>query len=193
MRQPLEDGLVTISRAATSLTYPANFMLASAMNPCPCGYHGDMSHECTCSPIQIQKYMSRLSGPLMDRIDIHIEVPSVNFKELSSDMCGEKSEIIRARVNQARAKQLDRFKGYNSIFCNAHMESKMIRDICTVDDKGKSLLKTAITKQGLSARAYDRILKVARTIADLQNNDIIDTPHIAEAIGYRSLDRNLWM
>jgi len=193
LRQPLEDGVVTISRAATSLTYPANFMLAAAMNPCPCGYHGDNSHECTCSPAQIQKYMSRLSGPLMDRIDIHIDVPAVNFKELSSDACGEKSTVIRDRVNRARKRQLDRFEKYANIYCNAHMESQMIREICTIDEKAKSLLKMAITQQGLSARAYDRILKVARTIADLDDNPQIDTPHIAEAIGYRSLDRSLWL
>jgi len=193
MRQPLEDGIVTIARAATSLTYPASFMLAAAMNPCPCGYHGDNSHECVCSPAQIQKYMSRLSGPLMDRIDIHIEVPAVNFKELSSDACGEKSEVIRARVNHARKRQLERFKNVKSVYCNAHMESQMIREICPIDEKARSLLRLAITKQGLSARAYDRILKVARTIADLADCDQIDTPHIAEAIGYRSLDRNLWL
>jgi magnesium chelatase family protein len=193
LRQPLEDGMVTISRAAMSLTYPANFMLAAAMNPCPCGYHGDTGHECTCTPSHIQRYMSRLSGPLMDRIDIHIEVPSVNFKELSSDTSGENSVAIRERVNPARQMQLGRFKDFDAIFCNAHMESQMIREICTIDEKAISLLKMAITKQGLSARAYDRILKVARTIADLDASEQIDTPHIAEAIGYRSLDRNLWM
>ncbi|MEZ5360406.1 MAG: YifB family Mg chelatase-like AAA ATPase [Candidatus Zixiibacteriota bacterium] len=193
MRQPLEDGKVTISRAATSLTYPANFMLAAAMNPCPCGYHGDNSHDCNCSPAQIQRYMSKLSGPLMDRIDIHIEVPTVNFKELSSDTCGERSEFIRKRVNTARKAQLKRFDGHNGLFCNAHMESHMIREICRVDDRGQALLKMAITQQGLSARAYDRILKVARTVADLEGSERIDTPHIAEAIGYRSLDRSLWM
>jgi magnesium chelatase family protein len=193
LRQPMEDGLVTISRAATSLTYPASFMLAAAMNPCPCGYHGDNSHECTCSPAQIQKYMSRLSGPLMDRIDIHVDVPAVNFKELSSDTCGEKSVLIRERINRARRRQVERFKNYDAIYCNAHMESKMIREICTIDEKAKALLKLAITKQGLSARAYDRILKVARTIADLDDSDAIDTPHIAESIGYRTLDRNLWL
>ncbi|MCK5125916.1 MAG: YifB family Mg chelatase-like AAA ATPase [candidate division Zixibacteria bacterium] len=193
MRQPLEDGKVTISRAATSLTYPANFMLAAAMNPCPCGYHGDNSHECNCMPNQIQRYMSKLSGPLMDRIDIHVEVPTVNFKELSSETTGEKSEPIRKRVNVARQRQLKRFEKYEGRYCNAHMESHMIREICTIDEKGKSLLKMAITQQGLSARAYDRILKVSRTIADLEGSDVIDTPHIAEAIGYRSLDRNLWM
>jgi len=193
LRQPLEDGIVTIARAATSLTYPANFMLAAAMNPCPCGYHGDNTHECTCSPAQIQKYMSRLSGPLMDRIDIHIEVPSVNFKELSAEASGEKSEIVRQRINPARERQLERFAKYPNMFCNAHMESQMIREICTIDEKAKSLLKMAITRQGLSARAYDRILKVARTIADLEDSDKIDTPHIAEAIAYRSLDRSLWL
>ncbi len=193
LRQPMEDGVVTISRAATSLTYPANFMLAAAMNPCPCGYHGDNNHECTCSPAQIQKYMSRLSGPMMDRIDIHIEVPAVNFKELSSDASGEKSAVIRERVNRARQMQLERFKNFEAIYCNAHMESQLIREICAIDEKARSLLKLAITKQGLSARAYDRILKVARTIADLDASEQIDTPHIAEAIGYRSLDRNLWM
>lgn len=193
MRQPLEDGFVTISRAAMSLTYPANFMLGAAMNPCPCGYHGDSTHECTCNPAKIQKYMSRLSGPLMDRIDIHIEVPAVNIKELSSDTCGEKSEAIRARVNSARKMQQERFEKNDNVFCNAHMESQKIREICTIDDKGKALLDMAISKQGLSARAYDRILKVARTVADLAGVDKIDTPHIAEAIGYRSLDRNLWL
>jgi magnesium chelatase family protein len=193
LRQPLEDSIVTIARAATSLTYPANFMLAAAMNPCPCGYHGDSAHECSCSPTQISKYMSRLSGPLMDRIDIHIEVPAVNFKELSSDTCGEKSTLIRDRVNRARRRQLDRFKHLKSVYCNAHMESKMIREICRIDDRGQALLKTAITMQGLSARAYDRILKVARTIADLADGDEIELSHLAESIGYRSLDRNLWL
>ncbi len=129
----------------------------------------------------------------MDRIDIHIEVPAVNFKDLSSDACGEKSEKIRKRVNNARLKQLERYKDLNGVFCNAHLESQMIRETCTIDEKGKSLLNLAITKQGLSARAYDRILKVARTIADLEDTNQIDTPHIAEAIGYRSLDRNLWL
>ncbi len=193
LRQPLEDGVVTISRAAITLTFPANFMLAAAMNPCPCGYFGDNNHECNCTPQQIQKYMSRLSGPMMDRIDIHVEVPTVNFKELSSEATGEVSEVIRDRVNTARKRQLQRFTGMEKIYCNAHMHSKMIREICIIDGKAQSLLKTAITRQGLSARAYDRILKVARTIADLEAADIIDTTHVAEAIGYRSLDRSLWL
>jgi len=193
MRQPMEDGQVTLSRATMSLTYPASFMLAGAMNPCPCGYFGDNSHECTCTPAAIQRYMARISGPLLDRIDIHITVPSVKFKELSSDACGEKSEIIRARVNAARTLQQERFKDEKKIFCNAHMQSKDIRDYCKIDEKSKSLLNLAITKQGLSARAYDRILKVSRTIADLEDVENIETTHIAEAIHYRSLDRNLWL
>jgi magnesium chelatase family protein len=193
LRQPMEDGQVTLSRATTSLTYPASFMLAAAMNPCPCGYFGDNNHECNCTTGSIQKYMSRISGPLLDRIDIHITVPSVKFKELSSESCGEKSEVIRGRVNDARRRQLERFKGEKRIFCNAHMQSKDIRNYCPIDEKSKSLLNLAITKQGLSARAYDRILKVARTIADLENADHIEPTHIAEAIHYRSLDRNLWL
>jgi len=193
MRQPMEDGQVTLSRATTSLTYPASFMLAAAMNPCPCGYFGDNSHECNCSTASIQRYMSRISGPLLDRIDIHITVPSVKFKELSSDACGEKSKVIRERVNRARKRQLERFKKERKIFCNAHMQSSDIRNYCTIDDRSKSLLNLAITKQGLSARAYDRILKVARTIADLESIENIETAHIAEAIHYRSLDRALWL
>ncbi|MCX6826990.1 MAG: YifB family Mg chelatase-like AAA ATPase [candidate division Zixibacteria bacterium] len=193
LRQPMEDGQVTLSRAATSLTYPAAFMLAAAMNPCPCGYFGDGNHECNCSTASIQRYMSRISGPLLDRIDIHITVPSVKFKELSSESCGEKSEIIRTRVNAARIRQQERFKNEKKIFCNAHMQSKDIRNYCNIDEKSKSLLNLAISKQGLSARAYDRILKVARTIADLEKIADIEPPHIAEAIHYRTLDRNLWL
>ncbi len=193
LRQPMEDNAVTISRAATTLTYPAGFMLISAMNPCPCGYYGDPSHECNCSTTEIQRYMSRISGPLMDRIDIHITVPSVKFKELSSDMCGEKSELIRERVNAARKIQLERFSDEENLFCNAHMESRDIRTYCKIDDKSQSLLAMAINQQGLSARAYDRILKVARTIADLAGSASIELGHIAEAIHYRTLDRKLWL
>lgn len=193
LRQPMEDGRVTISRAAMSLTYPAQVMLAGAMNPCPCGYHGDSQHECSCSPIQIQKYMSRISGPLLDRIDIHIEVPAVKFKELSGQPTGEQSSAIRGRVNIARKVQLERFKGEKHIFCNAHMESKEIRKYCPIDEDSKELLRQAITRLGLSARAYDRILKVSRTIADLENVPNIQPHHISEAIQYRSLDRSLWM
>jgi magnesium chelatase family protein len=193
LRQPMEDGKVTISRASMSLTYPAKVMLAGAMNPCPCGYHGDISHECSCTPMQIQRYMSKISGPLMDRIDIHIEVPSVKFKDLSGQPTGEQSKFIRGRVNKARKVQLQRFKDEKHIFANAHMESKEIRKYCVIDDESKELLRMAITKLGLSARAYDRILKVSRTIADLEGQENILPQHISEAIQYRSLDRNLWM
>ena len=193
LRQPMEDGWVTISRAAMSLTYPSKFMLAGALNPCPCGFHGDPSHECNCTPLQIQKYLGRISGPLLDRIDIHIEVPAVKFKELSGHPTGEKSSQIRERINKARKVQLERFKDEKQIFCNAHMESKEIRKYCAIDDESKELLRGAITKLGLSARAYDRILKVSRTIADLESSPNILPHHISEAIQYRSLDRNLWM
>ncbi len=193
LRQPLEDGFVTISRVMTSLTYPSKMMLAAAMNPCPCGYHGDLSHECTCIPMQIQKYRGKISGPLLDRIDIHIEVPAVKFKELTDRSLGEKSEIIRKRVNEARQRQHARFKDRKHLYCNAHMESKDLREFCLLDDSSQDLLRTAISKLGLSARAYDRIIKVARTIADLEGCDNITVPHISEAIQYRSLDRNLWM
>ncbi len=193
LRQPMEDNQVTISRAATALTYPASFMLIAAMNPCPCGYYGDPMHGCTCSATEIQRYMSRISGPLMDRIDIHITVPSVKFKELSSGTCGEKSTVIRQRVNKARQRQQERFKNEKRIFCNAHMEPRDIRKYCQIDDKSQSLLALAINRQGLSARAYDRILKVARTIADLAGSDAIEMGHIAEAIHYRTLDRKLWL
>jgi len=193
LRQPMEDKQVTISRAMTTLTYPAAFMLVSAMNPCPCGYYGDPNHECTCASSEIQRYMSRISGPLMDRIDIHITVPSVKFKDLSSEARGEESTIVRKRVNEARQRQLVRFKDEPKIYCNAHMESRDIRRFCKIDDKAHSLLALAINKQGLSARAYDRILKVARTIADLEDSVQIQTTHVAEAIHYRTLDRHLWL
>jgi magnesium chelatase family protein len=193
LRQPMEDNQVTISRALTTLTYPAGFMLASAMNPCPCGYFGDPSHECNCSSGEIQRYMSKISGPLMDRIDIHITVPSVKFKELSSESRGEKSRVVKERVNAARRRQLARFANEPNIFCNAHMEPRDIRTYCKIDDSSQSLLALAITKQGLSARAYDRILKVARTIADLVDAADIEVGHIAEAIHYRTLDRHLWL
>jgi magnesium chelatase family protein len=193
LRQPMEDGRVTISRASMTSTYPANFLLAAAMNPCPCGYFSDPGHDCSCNPPQIQKYMSRVSGPLLDRIDIHVEVPSVNYKELTSEREGEISSIIRKRIILARKLQIDRFKNENSIFCNAHMQSREIRRYCGLDSEGRIRLKTAITKLGLSARAYDRILKVSRTIADLGQSERILPEHIGEAIQYRSLDRQLWL
>jgi len=192
LRQPLENGCVTITRASGSVTYPATFMLASALNPCPCGYFGDPSHNCNCSPGHIQRYVSKISGPLLDRIDIHIEVPAVKFKELSSELQGEPSDKIRERVNAARKVQLERFAEQNGLYCNAQMETKLIHQICKIDDSSMNLLKTAITRLGLSARAYDRILKVSRTIADLEGAEKINSAHISEAIGYRNLDRNYW-
>ncbi len=192
LRQPLEDGKVTISRSKLSIDYPANFMLAAAMNPCPCGYYTDPANECTCSTVQIQRYMARISGPLLDRIDIHIEVPAVKYKELASKQLGEASVSIRERVIGARRRQTIRFSGRKSMYCNADMGSKEIREFCRVDTAGEELLKMAITKLGLSARAYDRILKVARTIADIADVPDIRPEHISEAIQYRSLDRNLW-
>lgn len=189
MRQPMEDGKVTIARAMLTITYPANFMLAAAMNPCPCGYATDPQKECTCNPVQIQRYMSRISGPLLDRIDIHIEVPAVRYQDLAGESSGEKSEVIRARVQKAREIQLSRFKSSRHLFCNADMQSRDIRKHCRVDARGQELLKMAITQLGLSARAYDRILKVARTIADLEGVEMIQPEFISEAIQYRTLDR----
>ncbi|MBN1754592.1 YifB family Mg chelatase-like AAA ATPase [bacterium] len=193
LRQPLEDGVVTISRAAMSLSYPARFTMVAAMNPCPCGYYSDPTHTCNCTSSQIQRYMSRISGPLLDRIDIHVEVPAVKYKELASEATGEKSPVIRERVNRARQIQLDRFEQYKNIYSNAHMQTKLIRKFCTIDEQSNQLMKMAITKLGLSARAYDRILKVSRTIADLENSDRILPQHISEAIQYRTLDRKLWV
>jgi magnesium chelatase family protein len=192
LRQPLENGWVNITRATGSVTYPANFMLAAALNPCPCGYFGDPNHNCNCSPGVIQRYISKISGPLLDRIDIHIEVPAVKFKELAGDVDGERSDSVRKRVNKARNIQLLRYQDFDGIYCNAQMETNIIRKICKIDDNSLTLLKTAITRLGLSARAYDRILKVSRTIADLEAAPDITSTHISEAIGYRNLDRNYW-
>ena len=191
LRQPMEDNEVTIARSKITITYPANFLLVASMNPCPCGYLGDSLHQCRCTPPQILKYRSRISGPLLDRIDIHVEVPAVKYKELVKEPGGEKSTAIRKRVEKARAIQVDRFRDFPGIFCNAHMESRNVREFCQPDDGGQNLLKTAITKLGISARAYDRILKVARTIADLDESPGITSSHIAEAIQYRSLDRDI--
>jgi magnesium chelatase family protein len=193
MRQPLENGYVTISRALLSLTYPAAFMLVAAMNPCPCGYATDPNHQCTCTLQQIQKYMARISGPLLDRIDIHIEVPAVKFSDLASKSSGESSESIRERVQRARRIQTRRFAGIKGVFANAHMESRLIKKFCPIDTACEELLRNAINKLGLSARAYDRILKVSRSIADLSATDKIQPEHISEAIQYRSLDRHLWL
>ena len=191
MRQPLEDGQVAIARAAASYTYPANFMLVAAMNPCPCGFFGDPNRECRCSRQQIQNYISRISGPLLDRIDLQVEVPAVKYRDLASDFAGEPSASIRERVQRARHLQQERFT-QAQIYCNANMESRHLREFCKVEDAAQELLRVAITQLGLSARAYDRILKVARTIADLAASPTIEAEHVSEAIQYRSLDRSFW-
>jgi len=193
LRQPLEDQRVTISRASMSLTFPASFMLAAAMNPCPCGFWNDPTRECRCSPLQIQRYVGRISGPLLDRIDIHIDVPAVKFRELAGEDAPEtdSSEKIRQRVITARDRQLNRFSG-EKIFANAAMTPRMIRKHCRIDSKSEQLLEQAMIRQGLSARAYDRILKVSRTIADLEGCEAIGSTHVSEAVGYRSLDRTYW-
>lgn len=193
MRQPLENGEVTIARAAISLSYPSRFMLVAAMNPCPCGYATDPQNECACSPQIIQKYMSRIFGPLMDRIDIHIEVPAVPFADLAAKDDGEKSGSIRERVQKTRRLQLGRFKSTAGMFSNAQMETGDLNKYCKLNEEASSLLKQAMEKLGLSARAYDRILKVSRTIADLESAENIQSHHLSEAIQYRSLDRQLWL
>jgi len=192
MRQPLEDKLVTISRATGSLTFPANFMLVAAMNPCPCGYFGDPVKECTCSPSMITRYRKRISGPLLDRIDIHVEVPRVEYEKLTDDRLGEPSVNIRARIEKAREIQRQRFagvmggsKGNLPLLCNADMGPAEVREHCRLDDAGKSLLRAAMSQLGMSARAFHRILKLARTIADLEGAPEIKTHHLAEAIQYR--------
>ena len=193
LRQPLEDGVVTISRAAASVTFPCQFMLVAAMNPCPCGYFGDPKHECRCTPIQIQRYRNRISGPLLDRIDIHIEVPAIRYQELASVEKGEPSAAIRDRVLEARKIQQKRFKSLRKVLCNAAMRSKDLQKYCQLKPDGQDLLKMAITDLHFSARAYDRILKVSRTIADLEGSEEIQSHHVSEAIQYRTLDRQFWI
>ncbi|MFN3967024.1 MAG: YifB family Mg chelatase-like AAA ATPase, partial [Endomicrobiia bacterium] len=189
LRQPLADGTVTISRAQTSLTFPANFMLVAAMNPCPCGYYGHPEKECVCNLFQIQKYLGKISGPLLDRIDIHLEVPALRVNEIIEDKTlSETSEKIRERIIKAREIQRQRFKKYK-IHTNSKMNSKLIKKFCPLTDESKKLLSNAIEKFGLSARAYDSILKVARTISDLSEEENISTQAIAEAIQYRFLDK----
>jgi magnesium chelatase family protein len=193
LRQPMEDKQVTISRAASSLTFPASFTLVASMNPCPCGYFGSQ-RGCKCSPIQIQRYVGKISGPLMDRIDIHVDVPAVKFNELRGGNgvpASDSSETIRGRVITARERQLRRFNG-EGVFSNSAMSSRQIRKFCPLDAESESLLEKAMQRQGLSARAHDRILKVARTIADLAGSDSVESGHLSEAINYRSLDRNYW-
>ena len=190
LRQPLEDGTITVSRAIGSISYPASFMLVAAMNPCPCGFFTDPQKECGCTPLQIQRYRSRVSGPLLDRIDIQIEVPAVRYQDLASRDPGEPSAITRSRVNASRAIQLHRFQK-KGLHANAQMGTKDIKRFCTVKEGGEKLLEVAINKLGLSARAYSRILKVSRTIADLEGSEEIQPAHVSEAIQYRSLDRRL--
>lgn len=192
MRQPMEERKVTISRARIALDFPASFMLIASMNPCPCGYFNHPDKECSCGPGIVQKYLSRISGPLLDRIDLHVEVTPVAFNELTSINTYEKSEMIRERVIKARNIQAERFKNNDGVYANAQMSSKMLKEICTISNAGHQLLKAAMEKLNLSARAYDRILKVSRTIADLSGCSEIKPEHIAEAIQYRSLDRAGW-
>jgi magnesium chelatase family protein len=192
MRQPLEDRVVNISRAKMAVQYPANFMLVASMNPCPCGYFNHPEKECVCAPGVVQKYLNRISGPLLDRIDIHIEVTPVPINELAEAHTSERSESVRERVIRAREVQEKRFEADNSVHCNAMMSSRMLKEYCVIDEAGKTLLKKATDRLGLSARAYDRILKVSRTIADLEGSEDLKPAHLAEAIQYRSLDRQNW-
>jgi magnesium chelatase family protein len=191
LRQPLEDGVVTISRALNSVTFPANFMLIAAMNPCPCGYRTDPRRECHCSPPAIDRYMSRISGPLLDRIDIHIEVPAVPFQELSGSTPGTSSTQMREQVSRARHHQSRRFTRGKTRY-NAAMPHREVRRFCPLDAESTSLLKAAMSDMGLSARAHDKILRVARTIADLDDSEQIHPMHLNEAVNYRMLDRQLW-
>lgn len=192
MRQPLEDRKVTISRARFSVEYPASFVLVASMNPCPCGFFNHPERECICAPGVVQRYLAKISGPLLDRIDLHVEVTPVNFNELASSQQAEKSFMIRERVMKARAVQDLRFAALDSVHFNAQMSAKMVREICAISEEGQTLIKRAMEKLGLSARAYDRILKVSRTIADLEGSEQIEIAHLAEAIHYRSLDRESW-
>jgi magnesium chelatase family protein len=186
LRQPVEDGSITIARSTMTLSFPSSFMLIAAMNPCPCGFFGDSTRECRCTPGIIQRYLGKISGPLLDRIDIHVEVPAVPYKELRSNGTSESSADMRARVERARAVQQARG------FVNARMPSRLIRKQCALDDAGERTLEMAVRKMGLSARAHDRILKVARTVADLDESQTVSAKHLAEAVQYRSLDRNYW-
>ena len=190
LRQPLEDNVITISRAQRTVRYPANFMLVASMNPCPCGNYGSKTHECTCTPAQIAKYRSKLSGPLMDRIDLHIEVDNVTYGDLSSKEAGESSSEIKKRVDNARNIQLKRFEG-TGVYSNSRMNNAMVSEFCKLTPECAQILKLAFERLGMSARAYNRILKVARTIADLEGEENILPSHITEAVGYRSLDRRI--
>ena len=192
MRQPMEDRVVTISRARVTVDYPASFMLVASMNPCPCGYYNHPDKECVCSPGVVKSYLNRISGPLMDRIDLHVEVTPVAFSDLAEAPSGEKSTEVKQRVMVARKRQTLRFQNHNKIYSNSQMSTNDLEVYCKLDDTGRALLKTAMEKLNLSARAFDRIIKVARTIADLEEKENIGTEHLAEAIQYRSLDRESW-
>jgi magnesium chelatase family protein len=192
MRQPLEERKVIISRAKISVEFPANFMLIASMNPCPCGYYNHPEKECVCPPGAVQRYLNKVSGPLLDRIDLHVEVTPVSFDQMTANRKNESSEEIRERVMEARERQANRFAGSEGVYSNSMMSSQMVKEVCQISDAGKQLLKTAMEKLGLSARAYDRILKVSRTIADLADSEEIKIEHLAEAIQYRSLDRDSW-
>ena len=192
LRQPMEDREITISRAKMSVRFPANFMLVAAMNPCPCGYYNHPDRECVCKPGEVQKYLNKISGPLMDRIDLHVEVLPVPYNELSDTRRGEPSEEVRKRVVRARKIQEERYKDYPEIHSNAQMTTSLLQKYCVLDSRGQEALRNAMNRLGLSARAYDRILKVARTIADLDGSECIQSGHLAEAINYRSLDRDNW-
>ena len=192
LRQPLEDRVITVSRAKYNVEFPCSFMLVASMNPCPCGYYGDPNHHCVCTPGQIQRYMNKISGPLLDRIDIHCEIQAVPFAELSNMKPGEPSSAIRERVIKARQIQEARFKDYKGIHCNAQMTERMLHEFAEPDAASMDMLRMAMERLKLSARAYSRILKVARTIADLAGSEKIESMHIAEAIGYRNLDRGDW-
>jgi magnesium chelatase family protein len=193
MRQPLEDGKVTVSRAAGSVTFPSEFMLVAAMNPCPCGYFVDLKRECRCSPVQVQRYRQRISGPLLDRIDLHIEVPAVEFRDVASERAEENSATVRARIGRARERQQDRFRGDAKVSCNARMATRHLKQHCKLTDDSHELIRVAMNELNLSARAYDRILKVSRTIADLDGAADITPDHVSEAIQYRTFDRTLWV
>ncbi len=191
LREPLEDGKVTISRVNSTITYPSKMMLIASMNPCPCGYYGSKDKVCNCTNEQISKYMNKISGPLLDRIDIHIEVQAIKYDELSQDRPSESSDEIKKRVDKARKIQLERYKS-DGIICNSELSSELIRKYCKLDEESKELLKVAFEKLGFSARAHDRVLKLARTIADLDESENIEKKHLAEAIQYRNLDRKFW-
>src|SRR6266568_3659887 len=193
MRQPLEDGKVTVSRAAGSVTFPSEFMLVAAMNPCPCGYFGDLKRECRCGPLQVQRYRQRISGPLLDRIDLHIEVPAVEYRDVASERAEENSAAIRERILRARQLQQKRFRNDAKVNCNARMATRHLKEHCKLNQDSQELIRVAMNELHLSARAYDRILKVSRTIADLDGKDDISPEHVSEAIQYRTFDRTLWV